>query len=64
MILQLFSLLNASSDKYVAFKIMALIGKKSPKSNEKLRRELYMLISKKLPKLNKKTRKKIKEIDQ
>ena len=40
MTLKLPSLLNASSDKRVAFEIMALVGKKPPKPSKRLREKL------------------------
>ena len=58
MTLQLPFFLDASSNKYVTFEIIALIGKKSPKPNRKLKKKLYIQFIKKVSKFDKKTRKK------
>ena len=50
--------MDASSKKYVAFEIMALVSIKSLKPSGKLRKKLLIQLVKKNPKLDKKTRKK------
>ena len=54
--------LDANSDKYVMFEIIALIRKKPLKSNGKLRKKPYIQLVKKPPKLNKKTKKKLRDL--
>ena len=58
MTLQLFFFLDANLDKRVAFEIIALVEKKSPKPNGKLKKKLYIQLVKKPSKLNEKIRKK------
>lgn len=63
MILQLLAFLNASSDKYIAFEIIALLmGKKPPKPSGKLRMKLYIQLIKKPLKLNEKMRRNIGDL--
>ena len=63
MILQLPFLLDASSNKRVVFKIIALVGEKLPKPSGKLRSKLYVQLVKKPFKLDEKTRRENRGFD-
>ena len=56
MTLQLLFLLDASSNKCIAYEIKALVGKKPPKPSARLKRKLCVQLINKLPKFDGKTR--------
>ena len=61
MTLQLPSFLDVSSNKHVAFEIMALLmGKKPPQSSKKLKKKPCIQLVKKPPKFDEKIRRKTK----